>query len=318
MIMTKQLVQRAAALCAMFALTIGTLQAQDTTFQTQEDTTFQTQDTMFTEEQDTAMSLQASQSIMEVIRQQEDLSTFAQALQQTGLADAFQEDGPYTIFAPTNEAFEQLPDDLQQLIAGVQQQGQGLQRQGQQQDPFEEMEDDTTFQQQGQQGAQQQGQQGAQQQDQQLLIALLRRHIVSDNVTSAAARDINRAVTILGDTLNVSAQGGEIQIEDATVEQADLEAENGVVHVIGTVLVPQGGISELEQLNQQMNQQQGQQQQGQQVEDQDPIEEPIEEMEEDTTTFQQQGQQGAQQQGQQQDPIEEMETETDTLGVDNR
>ena len=284
--------RRVMALCALIALAVGPLYAQDTTFQEQDTTTFGQQDTTMLGQQDTT----SAQNIMAVIEQEPDLSTFAQALRQTGLEDSFRQGSPYTIFAPSNEAFEQLPEELSGLVqaTGGQEDTTTLGQQGE----FGQ-EDTTTLGQQGEFG----------QQGQQALIALLRRHIVADNVTSAAAEDLNRAVTLLGDTLDLSAEDGEVTIGEATVEQPDLVASNGVVHIIDAVLVPEGGVEELVRLDQQREMQ----------------------MQEDTTsvqqdtTFMQQGQQGEfgqeGQQGQQDTTTfqpEPMEEEVDTLGVNNR
>jgi uncharacterized surface protein with fasciclin (FAS1) repeats len=43
---------------------------------------------------------------------------------------------------------------------------------------------------------------------------------------------------VLGDTLTLSVSGGEVKVNDATVVQPDVDASNGVVHVIDGVLTP--------------------------------------------------------------------------------
>ena len=214
------------ALGALAALMAGPLYAQDTT-SVQEDTT-----TM----QQPAPPSASAQTVVETIQQESDLSTLAQALQQTGMLNALRDGGPYTIFAPSNEAFEQLPEDLRQLIRSDAPSTQ-----------------DTTG---GQQvAADTTGGATGSQEGRQALVALLRHHVVADNVTSAAAADMSRAVTILGDTLNISAEGTEVMVGEATVERPDLEASNGVIHIIDQVLVPEGGVEELVRMNQQQEQQ---------------------------------------------------------------
>lgn len=49
-------------------------------------------------------------SIVEVASGNESFNTLTQALQAAGLADKLSQPGPYTVFAPTDEAFNQLPD----------------------------------------------------------------------------------------------------------------------------------------------------------------------------------------------------------------
>jgi uncharacterized surface protein with fasciclin (FAS1) repeats len=50
---------------------------------------------------------------------------------------------------------------------------------------------------------------------------------------------LNSAKTVNGQSLNISAAGGTVKINDATVTKADIMCSNGVIHVIDTVLMPQ-------------------------------------------------------------------------------
>lgn len=50
--------------------------------------------------------------------------------------------------------------------------------------------------------------------------------------------NLSSATTLQGGTLNVDVVNGSVMINDATVVQADVEASNGVIHVIDTVLLP--------------------------------------------------------------------------------
>ena len=58
---------------------------------------------------DTADSAKAQPTIVEVAAGNDDFSTLVAALQAAGLDDVLAGDGPYTVFAPTNEAFAALP-----------------------------------------------------------------------------------------------------------------------------------------------------------------------------------------------------------------
>ncbi len=62
-------------------------------------------------------SLTGSETIAEVAANDASLSTFNTAIEAAGLTDALNEPGPYTVFAPSDEAFESLPPDtLEQLL----------------------------------------------------------------------------------------------------------------------------------------------------------------------------------------------------------
>lgn len=57
-------------------------------------------------------------TVAEFIRINEGFETFNAALERAGLVELLEGDGPYTIFVPTNDAFEELPEaDLQALLA---------------------------------------------------------------------------------------------------------------------------------------------------------------------------------------------------------
>ncbi|MEF2279080.1 fasciclin domain-containing protein [Deinococcus sp. YIM 134068] len=70
------------------------------------------------------------------------------------------------------------------------------------------------------------------------LRAVLLYHVVPGRVTSTQVAGLTSATTAQGGSLTVSASGGTVQINDATVTQADLAASNGIIHVIDTVLLP--------------------------------------------------------------------------------
>lgn len=121
-----------------------------------------------------------------------DLSTLVTAVDAAGLVPTLQGDGPFTVFAPTNEAFAALPDGLlDQLLLPC---------------------------------------------NQEALSQILTYHVVAGKVTSAdiAPGDV---ATVEGQKVTLSTDGG-VMVNDATVTTADVEASNGVVHVIDGVLVP--------------------------------------------------------------------------------
>lgn len=65
-----------------------------------------------------ALSQQASETVLEVVSANDDLSTLAAALETAGLSETLSGEGPFTLFAPTNDAFKALPaGELDRLLA---------------------------------------------------------------------------------------------------------------------------------------------------------------------------------------------------------
>jgi uncharacterized surface protein with fasciclin (FAS1) repeats len=69
------------------------------------------------------------------------------------------------------------------------------------------------------------------------LKSVLTYHVVSGKVLAKDVAGVKTAMTVQGGNLRVDASHG-VQINDAKVTQADIEASNGVIHVIDTVLLP--------------------------------------------------------------------------------
>ncbi|AUD03801.1 fasciclin domain-containing protein [Spirosoma pollinicola] len=121
------------------------------------------------------------------------------ALRVSGLTEQASGKGPFTVFAPTNEAFEKLPagtvDEFWKPAAKPK------------------------------------------------LVKLLAYHVVKGKFTADQLQDGQKLKTVTGGTLTVGKQGDNITITDgagntATINQADVEATNGIVHSIDTVLMP--------------------------------------------------------------------------------
>ncbi len=128
-----------------------------------------------------------------------DHTTLLTALQAAGLADKAKDKGPYTVFAPTNQAFEKLPaGTLDELLLPA---------------------------------------------NKAKLSGLLAYHVVPGSYKAAALKDGQKLKTVTGETLTVKKQDGAVMIMDAkggsaTVNKADIQATNGVVHSIDAVLMP--------------------------------------------------------------------------------
>jgi uncharacterized surface protein with fasciclin (FAS1) repeats len=149
--------------------------------------------------QQTDQMTQSSKTIVVVASDTPSLSTLVTAVKAANLVDTLQESGPYTVFAPTNEAFEALPKGtLASLLKP---------------------------------------------ENQVKLKSILTYHVVAGKVMSSDLKDGQEITTVEGSKLTVSIEDGKVYLTDATgnkvmVQQADIDAKNGVVHTIDGVLLP--------------------------------------------------------------------------------
>ena len=116
--------------------------------------------------------------------------TLVAAVKQAGLVDTLKGPGPFTVFAPTDEAFAKIPKE--QLDALLK--------------------------------------------DKAMLTKVLTYHVVPGKVM---AKDVKagKVPTVEGDSLTVATQGG-VSVDQAKVIKTDIVADNGVIHVVDRVLMP--------------------------------------------------------------------------------
>jgi uncharacterized surface protein with fasciclin (FAS1) repeats len=122
--------------------------------------------------------------------------TLVAAVQAAGLVDTLKSPGPFTVFAPTDEAFAKLPaGTVDNLLKDVPR-----------------------------------------------LKAILTYHVVPGKVMSSEVVKMKRAKTVEGEEVKIDAStwhGHSMpKINDAEIIKADIETENGVIHVIDRVLLP--------------------------------------------------------------------------------
>ena len=130
-------------------------------------------------------------NIVETAREAGTFQTLLTAVDAAGLGDTLADGGPFTVFAPTDDAFAALPQEtVNGLLA-----------------------------------------------DPPALARVLTYHVVPGRITSAQIRHDSEQKTVEGGVLMLAVNGG-VTVNDATVIQADVEAENGVIHVIDRVLIP--------------------------------------------------------------------------------
>lgn len=142
----------------------------------------------------TAGSYSMKKDIVNVAAGNESFSTLVTALKAADLVGALQGDGPYTVFAPTNEAFAKLPEEtLADLLKP------------------ENKKD---------------------------LQAVLTYHVVAGKVDAKTAMGLSAAPSLQGENIAISVAGANVMINQATVVATDVDASNGIIHVIDTVILP--------------------------------------------------------------------------------
>ncbi|MEL7255129.1 MAG: fasciclin domain-containing protein [Pseudomonadota bacterium] len=119
--------------------------------------------------------------------------TLVAAVQAAGLVDTLKGDGPFTVFAPTDEAFAALPKGTVESLLEPENKDQ--------------------------------------------LVSILTYHVVPGKVMSTDLSDGMTATTVQGGDVTIGTEGG-VTVNDANVVAADVEASNGVIHVIDSVILP--------------------------------------------------------------------------------
>jgi len=136
-----------------------------------------------------------TQNIVQIAQATPDLSTLVTALTAGGLVDTLSSRGPFTVFAPTNEAFNKLPASLVTYLL----------------QPENKAE----------------------------LVNILTYHVANGNTSSYQLFDHMRIQTVQGSTVTVFVTPEKtVFINQAQVIAANIEASNGVVHLIDQVVVP--------------------------------------------------------------------------------
>src|SRR5512142_812393 len=120
-------------------------------------------------------------------------NTLAKALQAAGLVETLQGKGPFTVFAPTDEAFAKLPaGTVEDLLKP---------------------------------------------ENKEKLVAILKYHVVPGKVLAADVKTME-AKTAQGQSVKLKVSDAGVTVDNAKVIKTDLLAENGVIHVIDTVILP--------------------------------------------------------------------------------
>ena len=73
------------------------------------------------------------------------------------------------------------------------------------------------------------------------LKQILTYHVVSGKVMAADVVKMKTAKTVEGGSVKIMAKGGKVMIDNANVVKTDIACDNGVIHVIDTVIMPAMG-----------------------------------------------------------------------------
>ena len=122
-------------------------------------------------------------------------NTLVAAVKAAGLVETLKGSGPFTVFAPTDEAFAKLPAGTVEDLLKPENKAK--------------------------------------------LTAILTYHVVPGKVTAAEVMKLDSAKTVQGNTLEIKKGSGGVMVNNARLVKADVMADNGVVHVIDSVLLPQ-------------------------------------------------------------------------------
>ena len=71
------------------------------------------------------------------------------------------------------------------------------------------------------------------------LVSILTYHVVAGSVSSAQVAKMASAKTVEGQSVRITTKNGSVKIDNANVVKADIQASNGVIHVIDSVILPQ-------------------------------------------------------------------------------
>ncbi|MER3479153.1 MAG: hypothetical protein C4327_01345 [Meiothermus sp.] len=140
-----------------------------------------------------AQNTTANQTIAQIVETNPNFSTLLAALKAADLVKTLSGPGPFTVFAPTNQAFAKIPKaDLDKLLA-----------------------------------------------DKAALTKVLTYHVVAGRVPSSEVVKLKEAKTVQGQSVSIAVSDGSVILNgNSKVTTVDIQASNGVIHVIDTVLLP--------------------------------------------------------------------------------
>lgn len=144
-----------------------------------------------------AINAQGDKTIVDIAIENGNFTTLVAAVQAAGLVDTLRTSGPFTVFAPTDEAFAKLPGYVLEYLLKPE--------------------------------------------NKDLLTRILTYHALLGKVMAAEAMELvgKTATTIEGGEVEFTMLGDALKINSAKIVATDIEASNGVIHVIDAVILPE-------------------------------------------------------------------------------
>lgn len=136
--------------------------------------------------------LNQQKNIVEIAIDDGRFTTLVAALDAAGLVETLEGSGPFTVFAPTDDAFNALPPGTVNDLLG----------------------------------------------DIPALTNILTYHVVSGEYMAADVIAVNSLTTVQGSDITIQVNGDVVMVDGATVIITDIDASNGVIHVIDSVITP--------------------------------------------------------------------------------
>ncbi|WP_392533662.1 fasciclin domain-containing protein [Nostoc sp. C117] len=129
--------------------------------------------------------------IVDIAVNAESFKTLVAAVQAAGLVETLKSPGPFTVFAPNDDAFAKLPaGTIQTLLQNIPQ-----------------------------------------------LTRILKYHVVAGKLSQTDLAELGTVNSVEGSPIRIGSSNG-FEVKNATVLTANIEADNGVIHVIDTVILP--------------------------------------------------------------------------------
>lgn len=129
-------------------------------------------------------------NIVEIAVSNDNFKTLVAAVTAANLVEVLQSEGPFTVFAPTDEAFAKLPDGtITTLLQNIPQ-----------------------------------------------LARILTYHVVSGKLMKADLEKVDSVISVEGAPISIDCSDN-FEVKNATVLISDIEADNGVIHVIDNVIL---------------------------------------------------------------------------------
>ncbi len=139
-----------------------------------------------------AVAPASAATIVDIAVGNDNFESLVEAVTAQDLAETLSGAGPFTVFAPTDEAFSELPGYVTRAI----------------------------------------------EKNPELLTDILLYHVVADDLEAAEVLAKKRIKTVQGESLRVNVRKGSPFVDSSTIVATDIDASNGTIHVIDTVLIP--------------------------------------------------------------------------------